>query len=152
MRAEQGPFEIRPARLEDGDRLADLCTQLGYPSTPEEVRNRLAVIGELPDQHILVAVDAAKEVLGWIHAFVYRVLESEPMVEIGGLVVDQAFRGRGVGRALLEAVETWSAAQEIDTVSLRSNVVRMQAHEFYRRQGYTVPKTQLVFRKNLRNL
>ena len=149
MQVEQGPFEIRPARLEDSERLADLCTQLGYPSTPDEVRNRLAVIDRLTDQQVLVAVEASQRVVGWIHAFVYRVLESAPMVEIGGLVVDQAVRGGGIGQALLGEVEAWAATQAIETVSLRSNVIRVQAHEFYRRHGYTVPKVQLVFRKKL---
>ena len=81
---------------------------------------------------------------------VYRVLESDPMVEIGGLVVDRQARNRGIGRALLTAVEDWAISREIEVVSLRSNSLRIEAHAVYHRFGYTVPKTQLVFRKNLR--
>jgi GNAT superfamily N-acetyltransferase len=149
MGANQKSYELRRAHPKDADRLADLCTQLGYTSTPPAVCSRLRTIAELPDQLVLVAVDSAQAVMGWVHAFIYRVLESEPMVEIGGLVVDQAARGQGIGRALLGAVEDWAASQMIETVSLRSNSLRIEAHEFYRRQGYTVPKTQLVFRKKL---
>ncbi len=143
-------FEIRAARHEDAVRLAELCTQLGYPSTPQEVSSRFSKIDALPDQLILVAVDPSLAIVGWIHAFVYRVLESDPMVEIGGLVVDRQARNRGIGRALITAVEDWAISRKIEVVSLRSNSLRIEAHAFYHRLGYTVPKTQLVFRKNLR--
>lgn len=142
-------IDIRPALPEDAERLAELCTQLGYPSTSQAVASRLIAIERLPDQLILVACDPASQPVGWVHAFVYRVLESDPMVEVGGLVVDRQARGQGVGRALLDAVEAWAVSQKIGVVSLRSNNLRTEAHEFYRRRGYTVPKTQLVFRKQV---
>ena len=149
MTGEFLELEIREPRQADAPQLAALCDQLGYPSTAEQVSARLAAITALPDQLVLVAVDPSQTIVGWVHAFVYRVLESDPMVEVGGLVVHQQVRGRGVGKRLLAAVEAWARAQSIGVVSLRSNVVRTEAHAFYRHLGYTVPKTQLVFRKNL---
>ena len=149
MNASKQAFEIRSARQEDIPSLADLCTQLGYPTSPQELVQRLPAISTLPDQLILVALDSNLTVVGWVHAFIYRVLESEPMVEIGGLVVDQDARGQGAGGGLLAAVEDWAIAQGIEVVSLRSNIMRVEAHEFYRHLGYTVPKTQFMFRKHL---
>ena len=82
-------FEIRSARQEDAVRLAEHCMQLGYPATPQEVSSRFSKIDALPDQLILVALDPSLAIMGWIHAFGYRVLGSDPMVEVGGLVVDR---------------------------------------------------------------
>ena len=141
MNSKEPAFEIRSVRKGDIARLADLCTQLGYPTTPQALAPRLETILSLPDQLILVAVGPAGVVVGWIHAFIYRVLESEPMVEIGGLVVDQVARGQGCGRSLLYAVENWAVSRGVPVVSLRSNIIRVEAHEFYRHLGYAVPKT-----------
>jgi len=57
------------------------------------------------------------------------------------------YRGRGAGRQLVEAVERWAAARGLDEISVRSNVVRPDAHPFYERLGYIRAKTQHAYRK-----
>ena len=47
--------EIRPARAADAVRLAGQPAQLGYPSEPDAVTNRLAGILKSATQQILVA-------------------------------------------------------------------------------------------------
>jgi GNAT superfamily N-acetyltransferase len=64
-------------------------------------------------------------------------------------VVDAAQRGLGVGRALVDAVESWARTRGLDRVVVRSNVVRLESHPFYERIGYKRIKTQHVYRKGL---
>jgi GNAT superfamily N-acetyltransferase len=139
---------IRPARPEDAAALAPLATQLGYPSTKDDIESRLALV--LPDPTQLVAVaEVSGQVVGWIHAALYLTLESGAAVELRGLVVDEKHRGAGLGRALIERVEEWTRQRGARTVRLRSNVIRDGAHAFYQHLGYSVVKTQHAFRKTL---
>ena len=140
---------IRAMTAADVAAAARLATQLGYPSTSKQVARRFDAIQAAADSQVLVAVDESGAMVGWIHIFGNRLLESEPDAEIGGLVVDESVRGRGVGSALVLAAESWARERGYSVVSVRSNVVRREAHEFYQERGYGVVKTQVKFRKTL---
>jgi GNAT superfamily N-acetyltransferase len=133
----------------DADAVAALSTQLGYPSSTEQTLRRFRGIDDAPDARVWVAESAEGRILGWIHLFGNRLLESDPDAEIGGLVVHEAARGRGVGRALVAAAEAWASERGYTVVSVRSNVIRKDAHEFYKGLGYEPTKSQFKFRKKL---
>jgi len=143
-----GAVSLRPARLTDAPAFASLATQLGYPSSPHEVEERLTTVLEDP-KHLILAACSAGCVVGWAHAYVCCLVESDPHVELGGLVVDESYRGRGVGGKLLAKVEEWARQKGCRTVSVRSNVIRHEAHKFYVDRGYDQIKTQHALRKRL---
>ena len=87
--------------------------------------------------------------VGWIDLSVEYHLQSEPAVLIGGLVVGESARGRGIGRQLCEAAEDWTRARGVARLRVRSNVIRERAHSFYLRDGYARVKTSAVFEKIL---
>jgi GNAT superfamily N-acetyltransferase len=137
---------LRPAAPGDVQALAGLATQLGYPNTPEQIASRLAALAATPGHAVLVVADpAGGTVIGWIHVGSTRWLESDPYAEIGGLVVDADWRGRGIGERLVRAGLAWAAAQRFREMRVRSNVVRADAHRFYERLGFARVKTQAVF-------
>ena len=74
-------------------------------------------------------------------------VEAEAFVMIGGLVVDHQYRKQGIGRRLLARAEEWAAQNRCSVVRLWSSAQRIEAHEFYRRAGYTHIKTQYSFAK-----
>jgi GNAT superfamily N-acetyltransferase len=133
----------------DVRRVAALCGELGYPSTPAEVAARFEALAPRRDQALLVAENETGEAAGWLHVHEALTIEAGPWAEIGGLVVGAGDRARGVGRLLVEAAERWAAEHGYGEIRVRSNVVRQAAHEFYRRLGYEVVKNQLNFRKPL---
>ncbi len=143
-------MRVRIARIADADNIAVLCGQLGYPSSAASVRRRLRSLAGNRDHAVWVAELEGGAVVGWIHVFVKQLLESNREAEIGGLAVDEAFRGQGAGKALVERAERWARAKRLKSVYLRSNIVRKGAHRFYRRLGYEVIKTQHAFRKIVR--
>lgn len=140
---------IRPARSEDTASLAALATQLGYPSTPEQVEMRLDEIRRDPRQRVRVAQAVDGAVVGWVHVAVVSTLESDPQAEIQGLVVEESVRGKGIGRRLMEKAEAWARDEGVAGIRLRSNVVREDAHAFYQHLGYRITKTQHTFVKEL---
>jgi len=145
------PFklEMRPAKSRDVPAIARLAGELGYPSTAEQVKDRLASMEGDPRHATFVAAVTEGEVIGWIHLSEVHSLGSEPRAEITNLVVDSRFRGAGTGRLLVERGERWARERGLAVIGLRSNVIRERAHVFYARLGYTVTKSQKVFRKKL---
>jgi len=141
--------QVRAAREGDQARIAELSVQLGYPSGLEAIHRRLGPILSDARHALLVAELPDVPVAGWLHVFLYQVVESDLRAEIAGLVVDTAYRRRGVGRALMRRAEEWARERGCSAVSLRSNVIRKEAHAFYQGLGYTLLKTQHAFRKNL---
>jgi GNAT superfamily N-acetyltransferase len=143
------PVRVRAAQLEDAASIAVLSGQLGYPSTTASVRRRLRNLLARNDHTVWVAENEDGAIAGWIHAFIKQLLESEREVEIGGLVVDENFRGQGAGKALVERAERWARSKRLKSVYVRSNVIRKDAHIFYQKLGYQIIKTQSSFRKPL---
>ncbi|MGD8328256.1 MAG: GNAT family N-acetyltransferase [Acidobacteriota bacterium] len=152
VRCVDGPMSeirIRRAQSDDAESLAHLSGELGYPAAAAAVAQRLAVLLDRGDHAVLVAESAEGRVLGWAHAFVAHRLESPSFAEIGGLVVSEGVRGQGIGRCLVAAAERWARNRGLGAIRVRSNVVREEAHAFYRRLGYENLKEQAVFRKSL---
>lgn len=99
-------------------------------------------------QHaVMVAESAEGKVIGWVHASVAPLLEVDLRAEVNALVVADNERSRGAGALLLKAAEEWARKHGCKNMSVRSNVVRERAHEFYLRNGYEHYKTQKAFRK-----
>jgi GNAT superfamily N-acetyltransferase len=135
---------IRPAEPADAPALADLATQLGYPSTAEQIAARLADVTPRPENAVLVAA-ADGAVVGWIHVAGHHGIETDPFAQILALVVDERHRGGGTGAALVEAASAWAGRGGFRTLRVRSNVVRERTHRFYERLGFARLKTQVAF-------
>ncbi len=140
---------VRPAETSDVTAIARLAGELGYPSTTEQVRDRLAAIEGDPRHATYVAAVTGDEVIGWIHLSEVHSPASEPRAEITNLIVDSRFRSAGTGRLLAERGEKWARERGLAIIGVHSNVIRERAHAFYLRLGYTVTKSQKVFRKTL---
>jgi GNAT superfamily N-acetyltransferase len=147
--ATEAVVVVRPARPDDAGVLADLATQLGYPSSPSELAERLPHVLEAADAAVLVATDADDRPIGWLHVELKRSLVAPLAAQVMGLVVDEGARGRGVGAELLRRAEQWAAARGCHALLVATRVTREDAHRFYRREGYRLLKTSHVFEKEL---
>lgn len=143
---------IREALLSDSNELVALCGQLGYQTGESELVQRLSHILAEKSEKVFLAINSINQVLGWIHVFKATRLEVPVFAEIGGLVVDEEFRGKNIGKRLLNKAEDWAKSQSIGTMRIRSNMIRTEAHRFYLEQGYILEKQQQVFTKKLDEL
>jgi GNAT superfamily N-acetyltransferase len=147
--AKQAEIKIRRAKSTDAARIAELSGQLGYPATPLEIAQRLRQIKPASQHAVLVAESPERKAIGWLHVSVSPLLEAQLRAEVNGLVVDDDERSRGTGALLLRAAEQWARSRGCKDMSVRSNVLRERAHQFYLRHGYEHCKTQKAFRKQL---
>ena len=88
-------------------------------------------------------------VVGWVHIHVLQSVVLERPAVILGLIVNPDYRRCGAGRLLIQHAQQWAKEQGCETILVRSNVMRQQAHEFYEKVGYVLLKTQLVLSKDL---
>lgn len=139
---------IRPMDERDLPAVTALTAQLGYPSTLDQITQRYQLITTGGDCALYVA-DLDGAVAGWVYVRGILLLEDEPRAEVWGLVVDERHRRQGIGEALMRQAEAWARDAGYRELSLRSNVVRAEAHAFYQRIGYTLVKTSHIFWKSL---
>jgi GNAT superfamily N-acetyltransferase len=136
---------LREATEGDAAAVARLSGQLGYPMGPATARERLAALAHGGRDAIFVATIEEGQVVGWVHVFGAQHFVTEPFAEVGGLIVDEACRGQGIGQVLLTRAEDWAREHRYARLRVRSNAARTQAHEFYRQHAYELRKTQAVF-------
>jgi GNAT superfamily N-acetyltransferase len=139
---------IREACPGDAAALARLSTQLGYPTTADQMSRRATEVFRRPGNAVFVA-EVDGEVVAWIHVVEIVTLESDPSVEIAGLIVDESHRGVGIGARLVAEVELWTRSEGYGILQVRSNVIRDRARRFYEREGFTLKKSQNHFVKSL---
>jgi len=127
---------IRAAEDADGEVIADLLRQLGYPATAEAIPGRLARMAAEPANAVLVAAEDGR-VVGLATVIVRHVIHDDaPFARLAALVVAEDRRGRGVGRALAAAAEEIARAAGCSSIEVTSGDHRPGAHAIYRELGY----------------
>lgn len=135
---------IRNANIDDAAGICELCVQLGYSVTKEQVKDRLDRLTNDTNNAVFVYINDDSQICGWVHVFGKLLIELE-YAEIGGLVVDRNFRRQGIGLKLMKICEDWAKEHSYQEIRLRSGGQRKEAHEFYRQIGYENPNWQQLF-------
>ena len=143
-------MKVREVHQKDAETIAELSNQLGYPTTRSEIHVRLGEIIESDSHQVYVVEDQSPQLIGWVHVFGTKSLVVSPYAELGGLVVENTYRRKGIGSTLLYAAETWAWQEGYAFIRIRSNTLREDAHQFYLARGYQIEKSQHVFAKNIR--
>jgi GNAT superfamily N-acetyltransferase len=146
---QNNTLKIRRAKGADAAQIAVLTGQLGYAATTAQIQERLRRIQPVSQNAVFVADALNYGVIGWLHVSKEPLLESEMRAEVNGLVVADGQRSLGAGAQLLAAAEEWARKHGCKEMSVRSNVIRERAHQFYERNGYEHYKSQKSFRKPL---
>lgn len=113
-----------------------LLGQLGYPTAEAAVHERLDYWLDDPAGR-LIGADDEGDLIG------VAALGVVPLLEVTGrlgrliaLVVDERYRGRGVGQSLVAAAEEQARAAGCVKMEITSSRYRTRTHEFYQQLGY----------------
>lgn len=127
---------VRDAADGDSAAIAQLLGQLGYPALAERVPGRLRRMRAEPGQRVLVAVEGDR-LVGLATVIVRHVIvDDAPFARLAALVVADDRRGRGFGRALVDAAEEYARDRGCSAIEVTSGDHRPDAHEFYRALGF----------------
>lgn len=142
-------MEVTVRHMEAGDACAaaNLSAQFGYPVDSVVMRERIERLDRGVRAVLVACFDGG--VVGWIDVCEVHHLQSGGYAEIGGLVVSEACRSKGIGSRLVASAEKWARERGLARVVVRSQAAREAAHRFYVREGYIVTKTSVVFTKGI---
>jgi GNAT superfamily N-acetyltransferase len=139
---------IREIAVADAAAAAQLSAEFGYRVSVETMERRISEFQNRHDHAVFIAhIDDVA--VGWIDVGIVHHLQSEPYGEIGGFVVSENYRGKGMGKQLIARAEEWMHEHGLRRALVRSQISREPAHRFYLREGYARVKTSAVFEKRL---
>lgn len=136
LRDDRAGIVVREATASDAHALAHLCTQLGYPTEPSAMPRRLAQMKADDNVNVFVA-ERGGEVVGLATVHLRIALNHvHPLAQLTLLVVDEAQRGAGAGRALVDRVERFAREHGSVRIVVTTALQRTGAHAFYERLAY----------------
>jgi ribosomal protein S18 acetylase RimI-like enzyme len=124
-------------------RLSELVRQLSS-SAPTPTVEELGSIARSRATYLLVARGDGGTILGMLTLAVFRT-PTGVRAWIEDVVVDEAARGRGIGRALTEHALELAQRQGARTVELTSRPTRVAANRLYQQMGFA-PRETTVYR------
>ena len=138
---------IREAVESDANAIWQLnSTEMGYEFPIDATIDNLIKLLHSPFDKIFVAV-LDGSVVGYVHGNDYDLLYAPHMKNIMGIAVSGQYKRKGIGRALLQHIETWARETGASGIRLVSGASRTDAHTFYRRCGYEGSKEQINLKK-----
>jgi N-acetylglutamate synthase-like GNAT family acetyltransferase len=137
-------INIRRARQDDAAGVQALLLHLGYESSEDDVRSKLALLSERTSDPVTIAVEDERP-LGAIALHWTTMLHpAAPLARITALVVRDNARGTGVGRRLFDAGATLATNAGCGQLELTTALRRTDAQAFYRAIGFTESSIRLV--------
>lgn len=134
---------IRLARSEDAPALRTLLGQLDYTISEDEVAANLTRLGPGNGDCVLVA-EHQKEVVGMITVHIIPLLHRPPLGRITSLIVKDSHRGKGTGKALVQAAEDFAFERGCSRVEVTSRDYRDSAHAFYQHLDYACDERRFI--------
>lgn len=120
--------------------------EMGYEYPIDKTEEKLKQLLKSDKDKIFVAL-MDNIVVGYVHANAYDVTYALHLKNIMGIAVSSIYKRKGIGRALLAAIENWAQKDGAIGVRLVSGAMRSGAHTFYRHCGYSGDKQQIHFKK-----
>ena len=125
----------------DFERVKELIAQLDSSA----VVNELSLYRAILNGYLATRYDCEKLIgMGWIFPR-QTMLRKQAVVE--DMVVDGAYRGKGLGREILDDLVKWAKDEGVEVIELTSNPARIAANELYKKYGFQLyPTNRYLFK------
>jgi len=115
------------------------------PDTGRQIRGLAGVLAS-PNACIMLARTAQGEAIAMCSAqLVFSTAEGAHSAWIEDMVVHEAWRGRGIGRQVLQAVLAWASERGATRAQLLADLDNQPALDYYQHLGWQ--ETQLIARR-----
>jgi len=129
----------------DLEKVKDLTAQLDSTA----VINEQSLYKAILNGHVSKVEDGGKLIgIGWIFPR-QTMLRKQAVVE--DMIVDDKYRGKGLGEKILKDLIGWAKEQEIEVIELTTNPKRIAANSLYKKVGFKLHETN-HYLLNLRHL
>lgn len=137
------PYQVRNARPEDGFMLVELLNRVGSEEIyiADEAAQLTAeqestLIGQRnPDLQCILVAEREAQIVGSLE-MIRGAMQKNRHTAIFGMALFAPFRGRGMGRGLLQSAEEWAFSVGVEKVSLTVFATNRQAIRLYQSLGY----------------
>ena len=146
--------EVRPAVQEDHEAIVELLDSLAaeeHQRDPEYFGDRTEglslsafadLISRTNELHLVTQIEGV--VAGYVRAWRYElgggngisIMNRRHAVHVQVMVVNPMLRRRGIGRALLAAIDSWAQEREAEVITLNVSQGNGGAKDFYRANGF----------------
>ena len=142
-------IQIRPAQPSDGAALMRAVAQidaetefLGVPGQPHPWDRRpeaeLRSLAQNGRGIVLLALRANGAIVGYLSAFCGHFVRNTGSVFIAVVGLREAWRGRGIGTRLFEAVEDWARRRRSWRLELRVSSLNDRGQALYHKRGFEI--------------
>ena len=138
---EQTP--VRPCILEDMPAVADLITQLAKNSgidkefQAEQFARMFKKMQSQPEMYANYVYIIDGKVVGFISVVFYQTFfHRVGTAQVNELIIDEQFRGKGIGQALMKAAELEARRRGMDELEVGTESDNLAAQKFYRKYGF----------------
>lgn len=145
-------IHFREIKRQDIEELVNLCSGIGgYNPRYENLSEHVKGILKSQDKTLIMALNSDNAIIGWVQASVCNFILSEKCCEISGLFVDNKYRGRKIGKMLIEQIFEWGKKNNCTGLKISSEKTRIDAHNFYNHLGFKHVKTNESYYISLDN-
>ncbi len=143
---------IREMIADDIPRLAQLYKQFWNEDSCIETMYKQFNKFRESGTHILLSAIENEKLIGSVMGIICEELYGggEPFMVLENMIVDNNYRNRGVGKALIAELEKAATSQRCTQIILVTETSRIDACNFYESAGYS-PKTHKGFKKKLKH-
>lgn len=120
--------------------IAALLDQMNSKSQPEITKEFIEKMLLSSQTTIIVARDDSSQIVGIATMTTYQALTATK-TWIEDVVVDENFRGKGIGTGLIKYVLKIASEKGIKYVNLTSNPKRVEANKLYQKLGFKIVET-----------
>lgn len=118
------------------------------PDVSKQLAGLDMIIGE-PSNGTVLVCEAKGEIVGMLTLLpLVSTALGKKVLLLEDMIVDPAWRGKGIGSLLLEHAEHWARTHEYGRISLLTDGDNESAHRFYDLNGFA-RSSMIVFRKKL---
>ena len=137
-------MNLRSASYKDIDQLLTLLNELGYPSDKDTITESLTRYKRSDEYEVLVAEHEGR-VLGCISLHVMKLFHTAGNAgRITSLVISSESRGKGIGKALVNAADRYFKSMDCVKTEVTSGDHRKEAHQFYQSEGFVIDERRFI--------
>ena len=144
MDPEELTIVIRDAETADSQAITGLLEELGYPQNRGFTLKKIKGLSKRKKDRILVAQKHG-HVVGCLSLHIMPLLHrAGNLCRVTGLVVSELYRGKYIGRRLMEMAEAYAQANDCSCMEITSGDQRFDAHSFYQQLGYVETSKRFI--------
>lgn len=139
---------IQEARGRDAAEIHDLYKEvMQYDYPIDKMEKMIEFVYKDLDNYVFIAKEQDK-IVGVMEIVIKYSIHKPSYLIINCLAVAMHYQGKGVGTQLVQYVDHFAKQRGLGSIQVGSQFKRLQAHHFYKKNGFQEIKEHKIFQKS----